>query len=155
VRLIWVIIPLIFSIVGIQESFSEDSLALFRDSAASWSQNEISESEFINNIETMMLDNMLIGSKQISDESSIPSWFKNTAGWYSQGKILHSEYVNSIKFLIDSNILLLEDFEKSNYTKFPNDSQFVFHWEQDKTISGYEYSSNINVPLQLFSVNYC
>ena len=79
-----------------------------KNNAGWWSQDKISDDDFISGIEFMIKNNIIDNidttkSAQISNE--IPSWIKNNAGWWSQDKISDDDFISGIEFMIKTGII--------------------------------------------------
>lgn len=70
-------------------------------SAQSWSQNSVSDSEFLNTIQIMIKQNVVKSATPSAELKSIPDWLKHDAAWWSSGLISDQEFVNIVEYLID------------------------------------------------------
>jgi hypothetical protein len=79
-----------------------------RNNALWWSQEQIDDNTFIQGIE-YMIKNKIILIPQIQQESSeskeIPSWIRNNAEWWADGQIDDKTFVQGLEFLIKNGIL--------------------------------------------------
>ena len=82
-----------------------------RNAALWWSDDLISDKEFVNGIQ-FLIDEGII---QVSSESQskpeetqpIPEWIKNTAGWWATNQVSDKEFLNGIKWLIEEGIIVV------------------------------------------------
>ena len=82
-----------------------------KNTAGWWSDDKIPDSSFIETIEFLIKDEMII--VEIPDLDSevaneIPLWVKNTAGWWSEDKIHDITFVSAIKYLMSQGIIHVE-----------------------------------------------
>jgi len=81
-----------------------------RDLAAFWCDDEIGDSGFIEAIQ-YLIDNDVIVVPDTQAGSGvtqvIPSWIKNNACWWSQGLISDSDFAQGIQWLIQEGIILV------------------------------------------------
>ena len=82
-----------------------------KSTAGWWSDDKIPDSSFIETIEFLIKDEMII--VEIPDLDSevaneIPLWVKNTAGWWSEDKIHDITFVSAIKYLMSQGIIHVE-----------------------------------------------
>ncbi len=80
-----------------------------KNNARWWSQDEISDSNFVLGIQFLIEERIIqIPQTQSNSEDSrqnIPSWIKNNAGWWSQGLISDDDFVQGLQFLVEKRIL--------------------------------------------------
>jgi len=79
-----------------------------KNNARWWSAEQITDSEFINGIEHLIDENIIIIPDITTLESSgqnIPSWIKNTAEWWSLDLVSDDEFVAALEFLVNSGII--------------------------------------------------
>lgn len=74
-------------------------------SAQSWSQNAVSDSEFLNTIQIMIKQNVVKSAMPSAELKSIPDWLKHDAAWWSSGLISDQEFVSTIEYLIDAKAI--------------------------------------------------
>ena len=81
-----------------------------------WSENRISDSEFVSAIEFLVKDSIITSEKIIiienntiednaSQEPTIPDWIRNNALWFSDGTITERDFVSGIEFMIEEEII--------------------------------------------------
>ena len=91
-----------------------------KNNAGWWSENLISDAEFISGIKFLLENNFMeISSTQITNSNSIsiPEWIKYNAGWWSSGQISDSEFIYAINHLIKTNIIRFAPNLDSNSQK--------------------------------------
>ena len=81
-----------------------------KNTAGWWATDAISETEFVNAIEFLVNEEIiLVNVSEISENSkNVPDWVKNTAGWWATDAISEIEFVSSISFLINNGIISIE-----------------------------------------------
>ena len=82
-----------------------------KNTASRWAENQIDDGTFIQGIE-FMLENDIILISEIPESASssaekIPNWVRSNAGWWSQNIISESEFTNSLKYLIEKGIIVI------------------------------------------------
>ena len=130
-------------------TFAESIPSPFKEKALLWSQGNIPTTEFVRDIEFMIENQFITTPTTFSEEINVPHWFKNNAGWWANSQISDSDYLGSMQFLINENIISVKSLDEKSVEIENGELVFVFHWEQDESISGYEYSSFVNKPLQI------
>ena len=85
--------------------------AWIKNNALWWSNNQISETDFVGGIE-YMIQNRIIVIPQIpqtasNQSSEVPSWIKNNAGWWGQGLITDADFVSGLEYLIKNGIITI------------------------------------------------
>ena len=81
-----------------------------KNNAGWWSSDAISDDEFIDGIEYLIKEKIiLIPEDQTStkSEKTIPPWIKNTANWWSDDLISDDEFVSALEFLVKEGIIRL------------------------------------------------
>ena len=79
-----------------------------KNNAGWWSDDKISDNDFIAGIEYLIKNKIInLSSQNINENSSdvIPAWIKNNAGWWSAGKISDEDFLSGIKYLIENSII--------------------------------------------------
>ena len=82
-----------------------------KNTAGWWAEDVISETEFVNAIEYLIKDGIIVVSSIQQSESQtdgIPDWVKNTAGWWADGLIDDKSFVTAIQWLISNSIIIVE-----------------------------------------------
>lgn len=80
-----------------------------KENASWWSAEKIDDDTFIQGIEFMIKQKIIIirnlPPTQASTEESIPEWVRKNAEWWSSGKITEDDFVNAIEYLIEHGII--------------------------------------------------
>ena len=79
-----------------------------RDVAAFWCDDEIDDSGFIQAIQYLIDNDVIIIPETqagIGGTQGVPSWIKNNACWWSQGLISDSDFAQGIQYLIGQGII--------------------------------------------------
>jgi hypothetical protein len=79
-----------------------------KNNSAWWSNGTITDSDFLNGIEFLIQNNIIIIEQIIPTSSSteeIPLWVRNNAKWWSSGLISDNDFVLGIKYLIEAGII--------------------------------------------------
>ncbi len=80
-----------------------------KNNAGLWSNDAIDDETFVNGIEYLIQNQVIIISPTISDTSSnldqIPSWIKNNAGLWSDNIIDDETFVNGIEYLVQTGVI--------------------------------------------------
>jgi len=100
-------IPIVINRIMIQDN--EISIPdWIRNNAAWWSQEQIDDNTFIQGIE-YLIKNQIIVIPQThhgnSESKDIPSWIRNNAAWWSQKQIDDKTFVQGLEFLIQKGII--------------------------------------------------
>ena len=111
VLVILALIPLVPSILSDPLDYGFSIPTWVKNTAGWWSDDKIPDSSFIDTIEFLIKDEMII--VEIPDLDSevvnkIPTWVKNTAGWWSEDKIHDITFVAAIKYLMSQGIIHVE-----------------------------------------------
>jgi len=82
-----------------------------KDVAAFWCADQIDDSSFIQAIQ-YLLDNQIIIVPQAQSgiaggEQQVPQWVKNNACWWSQGQITNSDFAGGIQYLIKIGVIVV------------------------------------------------
>jgi len=101
-----------------------------KNTAGWWADDQISETEFVNAIEFLVNNGIIVVSDTKQSESQangVPDWIKNTAGWWADDQISETEFVNAIEFLVNVGIINIEQDNKCvNYmSNYFNDKQKI------------------------------
>jgi len=73
-----------------------------------WSQEQISDDEFIQGIQYLISKNIISVSVITTEEDSskgIPDWIRNNAEWWSQEIISDDDFLNGIEYLVNIGII--------------------------------------------------
>jgi len=77
-----------------------------KDNARRWSSTSISDSEFIDGLEQMIKDKIIVSPKENSiSERVIPAWIKNNARWWSNDQISDDDFIKSLQYLVKKGII--------------------------------------------------
>jgi len=100
-------IPIVIDRIGGQNN--EISIPEWvRNNAAWWSDGQIDDGTFIQAIEYLIKNDIILIPKtqqESSDSQEIPAWVKNNAAWWSDGQIDDETFVQGLQFLIQKGIL--------------------------------------------------
>lgn len=99
-----------------QFAIAEPVPAWVKNNAGWWADGTISESEFIQGIEFLIQDGIIVvPPTQVSEQKSqgVPEWVKNNAAWWANGDIDDESFVQGIQFLIKSGLISIGANEKS------------------------------------------
>jgi len=109
-------IILLFFTFTFSFAFAESVPEWVKNTAGWWSDDAISETEFVNAIKFLVMENIIQVEILESTETSstVPEWVKNTAGWWSDDAISETEFVNAISHLIKIGVI---DIETKNQPK--------------------------------------
>ena len=97
--------------------YAEGVPAWVKNNAGWWADGTISESEFIQGIQFLIKDGIIvIPPTAVSAEKShsVPDWVKNNAGWWADGTITDGEFVNGIQHLIKTGVISVATESKSS-----------------------------------------
>ena len=79
-----------------------------KENARWWSSSIIPDSEFIDGIEYLVNENIIIissDSQSLLSKKVIPSWIKENAGWWANDNITDEEFIQAIQYLIKNGII--------------------------------------------------
>jgi len=78
-----------------------------RNVASFWCEDKIDDAAFIEGIQYLIDNNIIIVSTTSGYGSSqeIPNWVKNTACWWSEGLITSEDFTTGIEFLVSEGII--------------------------------------------------
>ena len=68
-------------------------------------RSSISDPEFINVLNHMVRDNVILSEKENLTSVSIPKWIKNIAIWWSNDQISNDDFIKSIQYLVKKGII--------------------------------------------------
>ena len=97
-----------FVVGGQTESKSSSVPEWVKNNAGWWADGQIPDSAFIDGIEFLIKDGIIVVSNTQQNESEtdgIPEWVKNNAGWWADGQIPDSAFIDGIEFLIKDGII--------------------------------------------------
>jgi len=79
-----------------------------KNNAGWWADGQIPDSAFIDGIEYLIKDGLIVVSstgQNNSQTDGIPEWVKNNAGWWADGEISDSAFIDGIEYLIKDGII--------------------------------------------------
>jgi plastocyanin len=78
-----------------------------KNGAKWWSSGEISDTEFIDAVEYLAKENIIVIQKTQSLEhvQSIPGWLKTNASWWADGLISDADFVKGLEYLANVGII--------------------------------------------------
>ncbi len=92
-----------------------------KNNAKWWSERQIRDSDFVNGIQYMIKENIMVipdlpenTQMELKDEKramglerdvNVPDWIKNNAGWWADGLISSDDFVSGIKYLVEHGII--------------------------------------------------
>jgi len=92
----------------------EDIPVWIKDDISDWSNNLVEDSRFIETIEYLIENNIIVPTKLPEEikplEDFIPSWFKKNAQWWVDDLISDSDYLSSIKFLVNEQTIQVKKY---------------------------------------------
>ncbi len=101
---------------SVSSTYAEGVPAWVKNNAGWWADGTISESEFIQGIQFLIKDGVIvITPTEVSAEKSqsVPAWVKNNAGWWAEDTITDGEFVNGIQHLIQTGVISITANSKS------------------------------------------
>ncbi len=100
-------IPIVIDRIGGQNN--EISIPEWiRNNAAWWADGQIDDKTFIQGIEYLIKNDIILIPKtqqESSDSQEIPGWIKNNAAWWAEGQIDDETFVQGLQYLIQNGIL--------------------------------------------------
>ena len=80
-----------------------------KTTAGWWCHNEIEDSSFIEALQYLIKNNVIVVSATSGTGSTdeVPDWIKNNACWWSEGQIDDNTFANGIKYLIENGIVIV------------------------------------------------
>jgi hypothetical protein len=100
-------IPVVVDRIGIQNN--EISIPEWiRNNAAWWAEGQIDDGTFIQGIEYLIKNDIILIPKtqqETSNTQEIPAWIKNNADWWAEGQIDDETFVQGLQYLIKEGIL--------------------------------------------------
>tara|TARA_B000000460_G_scaffold53258_1_gene35190 strand:- start:45 stop:638 length:594 start_codon:yes stop_codon:yes gene_type:complete len=104
-------------IIHMMKSFSIKEVTLesvvipdwIKSTAGWWCNNEIEDSSFIEALQYLIKNDVIVISAVPGDTSTneVPSWVKNNACWWSDGQIDDNTFATGIKYLIENGIVVV------------------------------------------------
>ena len=100
-------IPVVVDRIGVQNN--EISIPEWiRNNAAWWAEGQIDDGTFIQGIEYLIKNEIILIPKtqqETSNTQEIPAWIKNNADWWAEGQIDDETFVQGLQYLIKEGIL--------------------------------------------------
>ena len=144
------VLIILFSLIGssilIPNSFAQEEIQIpnwIKNVAGWWSDNEISEKEFLAGIEYLINNNIIsipfmpcgataaAASDPTLEAKLIPNWVKSNAGWWATDQIEDVDFINGIEYLIKKDIIGIDNTKIKG--KVPiEDVKFSPSWTVDK-----------------------
>jgi len=100
------VIPIVIDRITIDEEISLPDW--IRNNALWWSEEQIDDNTFIQGIEYMIKNKIILipqTQQETSSSKEIPSWIRNNAGWWADGSIDDKTFVQGLEFMIKAGIL--------------------------------------------------
>jgi len=90
-----------------KQNTSKEIPKWIKSSAQWWSNNQISDEDFVQGIEFLVKEGIIPVKNTQTTESSdeVPNWIKNTAQWWSDEMISDEEFIRAIEHLIKTGII--------------------------------------------------
>ena len=81
-----------------------------KNNAAWWANDAITQTEFMQTLEYLIKQKILIipdlaTSESSTETSTVPEWIKNNAAWWASGEIDDEAFVAGIQFLIKQGVI--------------------------------------------------
>jgi len=93
----------------IEELQSQSIPKWIKNNAAWWSDQQISDSDFVAGIEYLIKNGIInvpgvdVGTSSASTE--IPEWIKNTAGWWADSLITDGDFTEAMQWLVANGVI--------------------------------------------------
>ena len=100
------VIPIVINRITQNDSVSIPDW--IRNNALWWSEEQIDDNTFIQGIEYLIQNNIIVipqTQQANSDSNEIPSWIRNNAGWWADDSIDDETFVQGLEFLIKNGII--------------------------------------------------
>ena len=104
------------TVILIPNAFAQEQSNIpswIKNNAEWWASDQIPDSAFLQGIEYLINEGiMIIPSTETSESSEsqeVPAWIKNIAGWWATDDISEVEFVNGIQYLIKHGIIIVGD----------------------------------------------
>ena len=150
-------ISLLGSTILIPNSLAQEDAQIpdwIKNVAGWWANGEISENEFLDGIEYLINNNIILldfipcsiktESQTISSAKLVPDWVKNNAKWWSEDLIEDTDFVNGIEYLIKKQIISIDN--KKILGNVPlEDVTFSSSWQINKNYLVFASSSFFEV----------
>ena len=113
--------------IFVQNANAEEIPSWVKNNAGWWSDGTISESEFLQGIQFLIKEEIIIvPPTNVSEEKSqhVPEWVKNNAGWWANGDIDDNSFLQGIQFMIKSGLISITS-EGENQTSVSDDPELT------------------------------
>jgi hypothetical protein len=103
-------LPIIIDRKSSSAAFDYQIPSWVKNNAGWWADGQIPDSAFIDGIEFLIKDGIImvpISESESKDESSIPEWIKTNAGWWAGGQIDDKTFATGIEFLIKIGLIVV------------------------------------------------
>jgi len=110
----------------VQQSNAEQIPSWVKNNAGWWSDGTISESEFLQGIQFLIKEEIIvIPTTILSEEKSqkVPEWVKNNAGWWAKGDIDDKSFLEGIQFMIKNGLISIYEDDTNETLASGNDSE--------------------------------
>jgi hypothetical protein len=81
-----------------------------KNNAGWWADGQIPDSAFIDGIEYLVKNGLIvvpITESNSEDESSVPKWIKINAGWWADGQIDDKTFATGIEYLVKNGLIVV------------------------------------------------
>ncbi len=82
-----------------------------KNNAAWWSEQQISDSDFVSGIEYLIKNEIInVAGVEVGTDSStteIPDWIKNNAGWWADSLITDGDFTEAMQWLVSNGVIQL------------------------------------------------
>ena len=118
----------------VPNAFAEGVPTWVKNTAGWWATDMISENEFVNAIQFLISDGIMVVSHADTDNEiksqKVPEWVKNNAGWWADGQIPDSAFIDGIEYLIDSGIIQIKvELDESQIILQKREELIDFIWK--------------------------
>ena len=108
-----------------------------KNNAGWWSEGQIDDTAFLQGIQFLIKEGIMIISPtetvEPSESKEVPNWIKNNAGWWANNLITDNDFIKGIEFLVENGIILIDtdnDLEKNLLETRKNTIKFLWKNEQ-------------------------
>jgi len=93
----------------IEELQSQSIPKWIKNNAAWWSEQQISDSDFVSGIEYLIKNEIInvpvVQGGTSSTSTEIPDWIKNNAEWWADSLITDDEFLNAMQWLVANGVI--------------------------------------------------
>jgi hypothetical protein len=74
-----------------------------KNNAKWWSTNQVSDKEFLDTIEFLAKEKIIVIKKtqSLEQSKSVPAWIKKSASWWADGLISDEDFTRGIEYLVN------------------------------------------------------